>query len=72
MSSVYQMHSKWLKLFPSSKKDLLPPNYKPISVLSPISRIFVKLLYTKSIKYIDKSNLLFIYQFVFRKKKDIK
>ena len=42
-------------------------NYRPISVLSPINKIFEKLLYTRLMKYIDKSMLLYKNQYGFRK-----
>ena len=43
-------------------------NYRPISILSPINKIFEKIIYSRLIKYIDKSNILYKYQYGFRKK----
>ena len=46
-----------------------PANYRPISVLSPLSQIFEKLVYSQVINYIEKFNILFEFQFGFRKGK---
>ena len=43
-------------------------NFRPISILSPINKVFEKILYSRLIKYTDKSNILYKYQFGFRKK----
>ena len=42
-------------------------NYRPISILSTINKIFEKLLYSRLIKYIDKFQILYKYQYGFRK-----
>ena len=43
------------------------PNYRPISVLSFFSKIFEKTLNNCLIKFIDKHDILYKYQFGFRK-----
>jgi hypothetical protein len=50
----------------SSKLDA--NNYRPISNLSPFSKIFEKGMKSRIIKYLDKINFLSPYQFGFRKK----
>ena len=42
-------------------------NYRPISVLSFFSKIFEKVLYNHLINFIDKHNILYKFQFGFRK-----
>ena len=68
-SGVYPDALKVAKVIPIFKKgdQTSVNNYRPISVLSPINKIFEKILYTRLIKYIDKSKLLYKYQYGFRK-----
>ena len=49
----------------SDKADV--PYYRPISVLSFLSTIFEKTMYNSFIKYIDKHDIIYKYQFGFRK-----
>ena len=44
-----------------------PANYRPIAVLSPFSKILEKIINDQLISFIDKYNILFKYQFGFRK-----
>ena len=44
-----------------------PSNFRPISTLSALTQIFEKLVYKQSIKYIEKHDILFQFQFGFRK-----
>ena len=44
-----------------------PANYRPIAVLSPFSKILEKIVNDQLISFIDKYNILFKYQFGFRK-----
>ena len=68
-SGVYPSNLKIAKVIPIFKKgnSTSVNNYRPISILSPINKIFEKILYAKLIKYIDKSKILYKYQFGFRK-----
>ena len=43
-------------------------NYRPICSLSPLSKIFERIIYNKMIAYIDKNNIMSETQFGFRKK----
>ena len=42
--------------------------YRPISVLSVFSKIFEKIMYNHLINFINKHNILYKYQFGFRKR----
>ena len=44
-----------------------PGNYRPISVLSPFSKILEKLVYNQLYDFLEKHNILYRYQFGFRK-----
>ena len=47
------------------KQDI--SNYRPISIVSFISKIFEKTMYNHQINFIDKNKILYKYQFGFRK-----
>ena len=44
-----------------------PTNYRPISTLSPFSKVFVKLIYNQLYNVPEKYSILYKYQFGFRK-----
>ena len=69
-TGIYPDNLKIAKVIPIFKKgdQTSVNNYRPISILSPINKIFEKILYSRLLKYIDKSNILYKYQFGFRKK----
>ena len=48
-----------------------PKNFRPISTLSAFTQIFEKLVYKQLISYFEKLDILFEYQFGFRKGKSI-
>ena len=56
------------KCYLSSKKGStnILSNYRPISVLSVLNKIFEKLLYKRLYKFLNKHNVLYKYQFGFR------
>lgn len=45
-----------------------PNNYRPISILSPFSKILEKIIHDQLQSFLDKNKILFKYQFGFRKK----
>ena len=47
------------------KKDTL--NYRPISILTLFSKMFDKTMYNHLISFIEKENILYKFQFGFRK-----
>ena len=44
-----------------------PTNYRPIAVLSPFSKMLEKIVNDQLVSFVDKHNILFKYQFGFRK-----
>ena len=68
-TGVYPNSLKIAKVIPIFKKgdSTTVNNYRPISILSTINKIFEKILYSRLINYIEKSNLLYKYQYGFRK-----
>ena len=63
---------KIAKVIPLFKKTLEeekldPGNYRPISLLSAINKILEKIIYSRLITFINKHNILYKYQFGFRK-----
>ena len=44
-----------------------PSNYRPIATLSAFSKALERVIYDQLIKYLDKHDVLFKYQFGFRK-----
>jgi len=53
-------------IFKGGKKTDLG-NYRPISILSPISKLFESLVSTKIIEYLERNNMLHRSQFAYRK-----
>ena len=68
-TGVYPNSLKIAKVIPIFKKGdpASVNNYRPISILSTVNKIFEKILYNRLIKYIDKFQILYKYQFGFRK-----
>ena len=76
----YSLHSINKGIFPDELKiaKVIPiykfgdntsiENYRPISVLSVFSKVFEKIMYNHLINFINKHNILYKYQFGFRKR----
>ena len=69
ISGIYPSNLKVAKVIPIYKKGDSKSinNYRPISILSTINKIFEKILHTRLTNYIENFNLLYKYQFGFRK-----
>ena len=57
--------AKVLPLYKSGESSLFS-NYRPVSVLPAISKIFEKLLYQKLLSFVNRHNILYAFQFGFR------
>ena len=58
--------AKVVPIFKSGESDKVP-NYRPISVLSFLSKIFEKIMYNNVVNFMDKNDTFYTYQFGFRK-----
>lgn len=67
-SGVFPSHLKMAKVIPIYKKDdpKLVTNYRPISILPVLSKVFEKLFLNQLVKYLDKHKILSQNQFGFR------
>ena len=68
VAGVFPDILKWAKVTPLHKKEskLDHHNYRPISLLSVISKIYEKLLYTRIYSHLVKNELIYNKQFGFR------
>ena len=57
---------KIIPLYTSGNKSVMS-NYRPISILPTISKIFEKLLHKRIYEFFEKNNVIYDYQFGFRK-----
>ena len=57
--------AKCIPIYKRGKKDD-PSNYRPISILSSINKIFEKIIYHRLYKHFTENNILYDYQFGFR------
>lgn len=60
--------AKIIMILKPEKPPELPSSYRPISLLSIVSKLFEKLLYSKLSSIVEKNNLIPDHQFGFRKK----
>ena len=67
--SVFPDQLKIAKIIPilKSKNDLLIENYRPISILPAISKIFEKVIYNQLTSHFDNNDLFYSSQYGFRK-----
>ena len=68
-SGIFPSILKTAKVIPLLKRDdpTKPENYRPVSLLPSISKIFEKVIYNQLFLYFTKNNLLFQNQYGFRK-----
>ena len=68
-TGIYPDQLKIAKVIPIYKKGNHsdPSNYRPISILSNINKIFEKILHKRLYSYLNKFNILYKFQFGFRK-----
>ena len=67
-SGIYPSNLKTAKVLPIYKKGDSKSlnNYRPISILSTLNKIYEKILYTRLVSYIEKFNIFYKFQFGFR------
>ena len=70
MNGSVPMSMKIAKVVPIFKKDdpKLVTNYRPISLLTSFSKILEKLIYTRTVKFLNHSKIFSNFQFGFREK----
>ena len=68
-TGIYPQCLKISNITPVFKKDnkLLIENYRPISLLSNINKIFEKTLHSRIYNFLEKNNMIYDFQFGFRK-----
>ena len=67
MEGIFPSELKLAKVKVKSGESDKVTNYRPISVLSFLSKIFEKIMYYYVINFMDKNNTIYKYQFGFRK-----
>ena len=72
-TGIYPSKLKYANIIPvyKSGEEDNPTNYRPISLLSNINRIFEKLMYNRLKTFIDKHNILIPSQYGFREKHSV-
>ena len=69
-TGIFPDELKIARVIPVFKSEdaLLFSNYRPVSVLPVLSKIFERIMYDRLLKYLNKYDLLYKYQFGFRNK----
>ncbi|CAL4059141.1 unnamed protein product, partial [Meganyctiphanes norvegica] len=67
-NGVYPDSLKFARVSPIHKKGDIddPNNYRPLSVMSLINKIFEKIIHKRLYNFLTKYNIIYKYQFVFR------
>ena len=68
-AGVFPNEIKVAKVIPLFKKgdNMCISNYRPVSLLSVFSKILERLMYNRIMEYVNKHDILYNYQFGFRK-----
>ena len=68
-TGIFPQSFKISKIIPAYKKrdHSLLTNYRPISLLPTISKVFERIIYDQMYVYLNENNLLWEEQYVFRK-----
>ena len=66
----YFKTAKVIPIFESGNKNLVS-NYRPISLLTTLSKVFEKLTKSRLVKFFDKRNIWYVYQYGFREKHSV-
>ena len=69
-TGVFPSKLKEAKVIPIFKKGspIIPENYRPISLLSNIDKIFQKIVHKRLMSFLERNNILYPFQFGFRSK----
>ena len=69
LEGVFPNELKIANVLPLYKADddILFNNYRPVSVLSVLSKVFERIMYNRLISFLESNKILFKYQFGFRK-----
>ena len=68
-TGIFPEKLKIAEVMPFYKKDdiTLMDNYRPVSLLTSVSKVFEKVVFTQLYEYFDEHNLFFSSQYGFRK-----
>ena len=67
-SGVFPTEPKIANVVFKASNDMVFTNYRPVSVLPIMSKIFERLMYTRQLDFLTKKNILYEFQFGFRNK----
>ena len=68
LSSKFLLMCKISKVKPLKRKNIVPKNYRPVSLLPILSKIIERIVYNQLIEHLGKHDILYEYQSGFRSK----